>query len=340
MDRTVSEKESSGGDWPLVSIIVPVYNQALYISRCIDSITHQTYAHLEIIIVNDGSTDDTEEIAQALAQHDARTRVITQTNQGVSAARNTGVNSATGDYLMFVDGDDWIDNTTIAICVGTLQQESCDMVRFGCVFEYGYKQRIRSLAWKVQPQSGLILFKRMFSKIDSSLLSVWGALYQRELITPTFVEGMRNLEDVLYIASLYAKNPRVFCLGEPLYHYRADVSGASATYHPEQAKSLLALESGLVELIRATPVIAEDRPAIYSYLAWGVVLTLCDAHKVGKLTEALADGDMAGLLNRARKETKLPLPVAVARSLFASNRRGLLRLYLSALNIGRAIRKR
>lgn len=99
---------------PKVSIIVPIYNSAKYLAKCLDSITGQSYNNLEIILVNDGSTDDSGKIIDKYAKRDSRIKVIHQANQGQSAARNAGLAKATGDYLGFIDADDEIKQSFVA----------------------------------------------------------------------------------------------------------------------------------------------------------------------------------------------------------------------------------
>lgn len=93
---------------PLVSVIIPVYNVEKYLARCLDSVVAQTYQNLEIILVNDGSTDASGEICRQYGQSDSRIRLFTQENQGLSAARNTGLDHMNGEYIVFVDSDDYI----------------------------------------------------------------------------------------------------------------------------------------------------------------------------------------------------------------------------------------
>ena len=93
----------------MISIIVPVYNAAPYLPQCLDSLVNQTYRDIEIICVNDGSTDNSLDILKAYAERDSRILVIHQENQGLSDARNKGLKNARGEWVMFVDSDDWID---------------------------------------------------------------------------------------------------------------------------------------------------------------------------------------------------------------------------------------
>ena len=106
---------------PLVSIIVPVYNTEKYIRECLDSLTQQSYSHIEIIAVDDGSTDNSLCLLKELSVKDNRLKVSSQPNQGVSVARNLALSKATGTYVMFVDADDWIDSSTIEECLQAIE---------------------------------------------------------------------------------------------------------------------------------------------------------------------------------------------------------------------------
>ena len=97
----------------LVSVVIPVYNAEKYIHKCIDGILSQTYHNTEIILVDDGSADNSLSICKEYAQKDSRIRVFSKENGGVSSARNMGMDEATGCYLMFLDSDDWLENDTI-----------------------------------------------------------------------------------------------------------------------------------------------------------------------------------------------------------------------------------
>ena len=97
---------------PIVSIIVPVFNVEKYLEKCLDSLLNQTYKKIEIICINNGSTDKSGEILKQYSKIDDRIVIITQANQGVSVARNEGIKKAKGNYIMFVDSDDWIDKDT------------------------------------------------------------------------------------------------------------------------------------------------------------------------------------------------------------------------------------
>ena len=113
-----------------VSIIVPVYNVEKYIHKCIVSILSQTYKNLEIILVDDGSPDNCGKICDEYASNDNRIIVIHQKNGGLSAARNAGLNISTGNFIVFVDSDDYLENSAIEDCIHYIKINSCDILIF------------------------------------------------------------------------------------------------------------------------------------------------------------------------------------------------------------------
>ena len=116
---------------PKISVIIPVYNTEKYLSRCLDSVVNQTFKDLEIICVNDGSTDNSNEILDRYASKDNRITVINQKNGGLSAARNTGLRHASGQYIGFVDSDDWIDIDYYECLIGLAEKNNADIVMAG-----------------------------------------------------------------------------------------------------------------------------------------------------------------------------------------------------------------
>lgn len=115
----------------LISVIIPVYNKEIYLNKCIDSLINQTYSNIEIILVNDGSTDNSPIICNEYAVNDSRIRVIHSDNKGVSAARNIGIEQANGRYLMFVDADDWVAPDFCGEAIKIISENDSDIGVFG-----------------------------------------------------------------------------------------------------------------------------------------------------------------------------------------------------------------
>lgn len=130
---------------PKISIIVPVYNVAPYLRQCLDSLVGQTYRNIEIICVNDGATDESGEILAEYAAKDSTIKVISQKNAGLSAARNVGFSFATGDYVMYVDSDDWIDLETCETAVAIAVKHKADIVFWPYIREFQNAQRPKTL---------------------------------------------------------------------------------------------------------------------------------------------------------------------------------------------------
>lgn len=119
-----------------ISIIVPVYQAEKYISKCIESIVNQAYKNLEIILIDDGSTDSSGEICDRYGERDKRIVVVHTPNKGVSAARNCGLDIATGDYITFVDSDDFLDLQMYSEMIQVAEKYSCDVVMCDCIKEF------------------------------------------------------------------------------------------------------------------------------------------------------------------------------------------------------------
>ncbi|AQP45765.1 glycosyltransferase family 2 protein [Tessaracoccus flavus] len=113
---------------PAISVIVPVYNVAPYLTQCLDSVLAQTFGDFELLLVDDGSTDGSSALCDAYAARDDRVRVVHQPNAGLSAARNAGLKLALGEFITFLDGDDWFDAATLAVARQTALASGADVV--------------------------------------------------------------------------------------------------------------------------------------------------------------------------------------------------------------------
>jgi glycosyltransferase involved in cell wall biosynthesis len=195
-----------------ISVIVPIFNAGAYLAKCIESLIHQPYTALQIILVNDGSTDDSLAIAQQYAAQDSRIEVYTQTNRGQSVARNLGLQYAKGEYISFVDADDYVDNDFYTV----LMQHIGDL---DCV-QIGYK--------RVSAQGKVLLEKlpKHFHQFTSPCMR----LYRRELFTKhdlRFPSGM-IYEDVVFSLDFWGTKPSYRILSYTGYNYLANTSSTTA----------------------------------------------------------------------------------------------------------------
>lgn len=135
---------------PMISVIVPIYNVEKYLARCVDSIVNQTYKNLEIILVDDGSPDRCPQVCDDYAEKDSRIKVVHKKNGGLSDARNAGMAVATGEYISFIDSDDWIETSMFELLLNNIFQYDCEISCGGImmVWENGGKRNLFFLLTK------------------------------------------------------------------------------------------------------------------------------------------------------------------------------------------------
>ena len=181
----------------MISIIVPIYNVEKYLRKCIDSIIGQTYKDIQIILVNDGSPDGCPQICDEYAEKDSRIIVIHQVNSGVSVARNAGLKVATGEYIGFVDADDFVALDMYENMVKVLERDDTDLVICG----YDYVDEHGNVLRAYQEKDSEIIsqkecFKRYFDMPPSIRLVIWNKLFKRELFNDiSFPQDIKGAED-------------------------------------------------------------------------------------------------------------------------------------------------
>lgn len=216
-------------DYPLISVIVPVYNVEPYIKKCIESIQNQTYKNLDIILVDDGSTDNSGKLCDEYAKKDLRIKVVHKENGGLVSARKTGVQIAKGEYVAYVDGDDWIESVMYERLVHEIKQ--ADVIISGTMREYSNctiyeKNKVPDGYYKGDDLKNKIYDKMIYTGefYDRGILThVWNSLYKRELLLKNQMKVPDNIrvgEDLacLYPTLLGAKE--IVIVSEYYYHYR------------------------------------------------------------------------------------------------------------------------
>lgn len=207
---------------PLVSIIVPVYNTASYLRRSLDSILSQTYTHWEAIIVDDGSTDGSGAICDEYAGRDARFRVIHRSNSGVAATRNAGLDAAAGEYLGFVDSDDWIEPDMFRSMVTAILKRRADIATCNVRIVYPNKTTVKKSTDELRVVDRDEAIGMIYE--DKQLRSfLWDKLFRRSLFTVRFPEG-RIYEDMIVMLKLFAGAERIVMLPGVYYNYRMRTS--------------------------------------------------------------------------------------------------------------------
>lgn len=227
-----------------ISIIIPVYNSEKYLRECLDSVLIQTYKNIEIIIVNDGSKDESLKICREYKIKDNRIRIIDKKNEGASIARNIGIESAVGEYILFVDADDWIEPNMCEILVSNIKDSYSDIVFCNHIMEYNYKKRRVSFDLNKRiidkKDIGYEVILSLIEENDynlkherASFRSPWGKLFKLDIINNNKIRFNKDLtigEDFIFDLEYIKYCKSVFIEDSYLYHYRINDESVSSKY--------------------------------------------------------------------------------------------------------------
>ena len=199
----------------LISIIIPIYNTEKYLNRCIETVVNQTYSNLEIILINDGSTDNSKEICEEWCKKDNRIIFINKDNTGVSDTRNKGLEIAKGEYISFIDSDDYIELNFYEKLLKCIMSEKTDIVMCGYnrIYENKIEKHLYSYPNKLDKYS--FLMKPMI--IEGF---IWNKLFKKDIIANLrFYSDIAMTEDKLFLFEYLDKINNISILNEPLYNY-------------------------------------------------------------------------------------------------------------------------
>lgn len=203
----------------LISIIVPVYNVEPYLARCVESLLRQTHEHLEIILVDDGSTDGCPRICDHYAEKDLRIQVIHKGNGGLSDARNAGLKIAQGNFIGFVDSDDWIADDMYSTLLNCLQKHGADVAECGYVIAEGghnpdeVKGDGGELVFSAEDALKELLLERSLKTV------VWNKLYRKSVLEGEFFPFGKYSEDVFWTYRVLGRSRAVVCTEKSMYFY-------------------------------------------------------------------------------------------------------------------------
>lgn len=231
----------------LISVIVPIYNVEKYLPRCIDSLIHQSYANLEIILVDDGSPDNCPDICDDYAKIDNRIQVIHKENGGLSDARNVGFEHSTGEYIAFIDSDDYVHPQMLEILYRLLLEENSEIAV--CNFQPFTKTAPENHSEKIQIESlsGLDAAKRLYQRVYATQTVVaWDKLYSKHIIAENrFIVGKFN-EDEFFSYKALIQASRVTFTSQKLYYYLIRATGISqAITNPKSLDGLDAKQEAI-----------------------------------------------------------------------------------------------
>ena len=201
-----------------VSIIVPVYNVEEYIDKCIDSLLQQTYKNIEIILVDDGSTDLSGEKCDNYKSQDERILVFHKSNGGLADARNYGINKSSGDFLIFVDSDDWIESNTVENAISVMNDDQSDMVVYGITIDYenGKKKVKAPLKKECIDKKRALIYINSFKGID---VSACNKMFKRKLFNNISFPYGKLCEDYYIMYKIFDCCSKISIIPSPYYHY-------------------------------------------------------------------------------------------------------------------------
>lgn len=273
-----------------ISVIIPIYNAEKYLRQCLDSVINQSYQNLQIICIDDSSIDSSLSILNEYKEKDNRIEIIHKNNEGVSFARNVGLDIANGEYILFVDSDDWIATDTCIDAVSAMEQNDADIVMWSYIREQNNESRKKYIydSRQIFEKNDILkkLHRRMIGLYKEelrqpenadALCTVWGKLYRRNIIEEqkirfqdirkfgTYEDGLFNL-DVFYYA-----NKAVF-LNEYYYHYRRDDNNSLTNrYNPNLYKQWNQLFRIMAKYITDNQLGLDYKMALYNRVSLSLI---------------------------------------------------------------------
>lgn len=225
----------------MVSVIIPIYNTEPYLEQCIESVVNQSYRDLEIILINDGSTDGSGDICRKWEKSDSRIRYVEKCNEGQGVARNLGIGLANGEYMVFIDSDDYLDLNLIQKAYDFITEQKADI----CVYahyEVGDELEPCLLYYKLQQGSNVRENQTLFSFMMPIL---WDKMFSSKLVKNAGITmSNRICEDLVFNGQLYGRAEKICMLNEPLYYYRYKRNGNMSTSYDRY----LEVEESICEL--------------------------------------------------------------------------------------------
>ncbi len=272
----------------LVSIIVPVYKVEAYLEQCVRSIINQTYRLIEVILVDDGSPDNSGKLADELALEDERVRVVHKENGGLSSARNAGLEVAKGEYVLFVDSDDfWMDGTCLERLVGEMgKTPECDFIGFNCKYYYVGEETYtpwvaydESIVNETNKESLIVKLVQTGTMPMSACLKIIkrGTLSENKI---TFQEGLLS-EDIPWFLELLRKAKAFRMVNDYIYAYRQTSMGSiTHSFSTKHFDDILYIISSELLLVQQSKYALQTKGALLSFLAYEWCILLGSLYKI------------------------------------------------------------
>jgi len=272
-----------------ISIIIPAYNSERYIGQCLDSILSQSHSRLEVVCVDDASTDNTLQVLEHYAAKDGRIKIVHHAqNYGISASRNDALDIVNGDWVMFVDSDDWISPETCSHALEAAKRHNADTVAWCYTREFEGRSLPKKFEENLQIWDDDVhaLHRRMFGPYREELSrpdlldawgTIWGKLYNKKILgeSPSirFVDTrvVGTAEDVVFNIDYFSRAHKVVYIPEPWYHYRKDMKSYSNQHRDDLASKWDKLYDVMEERITTQQHGADVKEALQNRIALGVL---------------------------------------------------------------------
>lgn len=265
----------------LISIIIPVYKVEKYLDKCVESVVNQTYKNLEIILVDDGSPDGCPAMCDEWAKKDKRIKVIHKENGGVSLARNAGIDIASGDYLAFIDSDDYIDVTMYEKLIKSAGENNSDITfcRYVETDGDGNLKRVNEINLPKCNSSNIASFftnKNAWIEgevcyTDAIFGNTWRLLYKKSFVGESRFQSLTFAEDFLFNLNLFKKKPKISIVDEYLYYYYQREGSVVHTFNERKYNSKLEVIKQAVELLK--DLVDDDTLCAYKFNSYYLLVT-------------------------------------------------------------------
>jgi len=300
----------------LISVIVPIYNVEAFLCQCINSILEQLTEDMELILVDDGSPDRCPQICDEYAKKDNRIKVIHKTNGGHVSAREAGLKAAKGDYIMFVDSDDWLEKSAINTIIGIIEKYHPDIVAFGFIRESEDERKEYLNSMPAGLYKGIqkeFIYKRMIYD-DSRPFYTFGIhpsvcckVIKREVLSKWQNSVDHSIvigEDLACTVPCLLDSSSIYIIDKSLYHYRKNKTSITQTYNPYAFQNLKVLLSCLRQNINWTWYDIDNQINAYTtFMLLNILRDICLKHNhrdALKFIRANMDDDLRGMVRKAK----------------------------------------
>ena len=252
----------------MITVIVPVYNAEKYVCKCIESVISQTYTDWELLLIDDASSDNSGKICQSYANRHNNIIYHLINHQGVSYARNVGIDQSTGEYIFFMDADDYLHPEALSILISKIKNSDVDMVSAECQ-SVMYDGTIYPHSRPTFKDELIDNHKFLCDVLTyNTLCAIWGKLYKRSLIgNCRFVVGLNRAQDIMFLTTVFSQNKcKVLRCADKVYYYRILQNSVSHSKNPlQQIKSIKAYISSMIDFRDRHPNVDIEYRKEFSY---------------------------------------------------------------------------